>query len=306
MSTDADSTAAAVGKSSGSIEPPLPVPVSTAGDLVESAKRAAGRRAVEDYLDPSYSYIGIGSGSTIKYVVEAIAEMPRQVTDRMKFVPTGSQSKGLIREAGLRVLAIDDLVLEFNEYVPGQQYIDVCFDGADEVDPELSCIKGGGACHYQEKLVAKFSRRFVCVADYRKRVDRLLTSWAAVPIEVQPLATEAVRRELLLLGSIKPYIRSGLPGKAGEIVTDNGNHIVDAPFPRLLLSSEAHLMDPAKGHWTVDALAARIKSISGVLEVGIFCGLSGPEAMKLGKGGEKPVKVYFGMKDGSVETIGSG
>ena len=290
----------------GSIEPPLPVPVATAGDLVESAKRAAGRRAVEDYLDPSYTYIGIGSGSTIKYVVEAIAEMPRAVTGRMKFVPTGTQSKGLIREAGLRVLAIDDLVLEFSEFVPGQQYIDVCFDGADEVDPELSCIKGGGACHYQEKLVAKFSRRFVCVADYRKRVDRLLTSWAAVPIEVQPLATEAVRRELLLLGSQKPYIRSGLPGKAGEIVTDNGNHVVDAPFPPLLLSSEADRMDPAKGLWTVDALAARIKSISGVLEVGIFTGLNGPEAMKLGKGGEKPVKVYFGMKDGSVETIGSG
>ncbi|KAK7751403.1 ribose-5-phosphate isomerase rki1 [Diatrype stigma] len=290
-----------------SIEPPLPVPVATAGDLVESAKRAAGRKAVEDYLDPSYTYIGIGSGSTIKYVVEAIASMPRAATSRMKFVPTGSQSKGLIREAGLRVLAIDDLVLEFSEYVPGQQYIDVCFDGADEVDPDLNCIKGGGACHYQEKLVAKFSRRFVCVADYRKRVPRLLTTWAAgVPIEVQPLATEAVRRELLLLGSIKPHIRSGLPGKAGEIVTDNGNHVVDAPFPPLLLGAEADRADPAKGLWTVDALAARIKSISGVLEVGIFCGLSGPEAKLLGKGGEKPVKVYFGMQDGSVETIGSG
>ena len=290
----------------GSIEPPLPVPVATAGDLVESAKRAAGRRAVEDYLDPSYTYIGIGSGSTIKYVVEAIAEMPRAVTGRMKFVPTGTQSKGLIREAGLRVLAIDDLVLEFSEFVPGQQYIDVCFDGADEVDPELSCIKGGGACHYQEKLVAKFSRRFVCVADYRKRVDRLLTSWAAVPIEVQPLATEAVRRELLLLGSQKPYIRSGLPGKAGEIVTDNGNHVVDAPFPPLLLRAEAAKADAAAGVWTAEELAARIRSITGVLEVGIFCGQTGPEAAALGQGGEKPVKVYFGMKDGTVETLGSG
>ncbi|RYP34648.1 hypothetical protein DL767_004208 [Monosporascus sp. MG133] len=289
------------------IEPPLPVPVTTAGDLIESAKRAAGLQAVQDYLNPSYTYIGIGSGSTIKYVVEAIAKMPKEVTSTMKFVPTGSQSKGLIREAGLRVLAIDDLVLECNEFVPGQQYIDVCFDGADEVDPELNCIKGGGACHYQEKLVAKFSRRFVCVADYRKRVDRLLTNWAAVPIEVQPLATEAVRRELLKMGSRKPYIRSGLPGKAGEIVTDNGNHIIDAPFPfPLLLSNQAHLMDESKGLWTVDALAARIKSICGVLEVGIFCGLSGPEAIKLGLGGEKPVKVYFGMQDGTVETIGSG
>lgn len=296
-----------------SAEPPPTVPATTAVDLVESAKRAAGYKAVEDYLDPSYTYVGIGSGSTIKYVVEAIAAMPREATSRMKFVPTGSQSKGLIRGAGLRVLAVDDLVLEFGRpgaaaVPPGQQYIDVCFDGADEVDPELNLIKGGGACHYQEKLVARLSRRFVCVADYRKRVPRLLTSWAAVPVEVQPLAAEAVRRELrLLLGSPAPAVRSGLPGKAGELVTDNGNHVVDAPFPPLLLAAEAARADPAAGLWTPDALAARIRSITGVLEVGIFSGLSGPDALALGRGGgEKPVKVYFGMQDGTVETLGSG
>ncbi|KAJ1331672.1 ribose 5-phosphate isomerase A [Microdochium nivale] len=287
------------------IEPPVPTPVNTAGDLVEAAKRAAGRRAVEDYLSPDFRHVGIGSGSTIKYVVEAIADLPREVTAKMKFVPTGSQSRALIREAQLTVLAIDDLVLEFSEArVPGQQYLDVCFDGADEVDPELNCIKGGGACHYQEKLVAKFSKQFVCVADYRKEVPRLLTSWVGIPIEVQPLATEAVRRELLLLGSKKPFVRSGLPGKAGSIVTDNGNNVIDAPFPPLLLSSEADQMDPAKGLWTVDALASRIKSITGVLEVGVFSGLTGPQALQEGMGGEKPVKVYFGMKDGSVKTLG--
>ncbi|KXJ95234.1 ribose 5-phosphate isomerase A-domain-containing protein [Microdochium bolleyi] len=286
------------------VEPPVPTPVNTAGDLVEAAKRAAGRRAVEDYLSPEFRYVGIGSGSTIKYVVEAIADLPRDVTAKMKFVPTGSQSRALIREAKLTVLAIDDLVLEFNERVPGQQYLDVCFDGADEVDPELNCIKGGGACHYQEKLVAKFSKQFVCVADYRKEVPNLLTSWVGIPIEVQPLATEAVRRELLLLGSKKPFVRSGLPGKAGSIVTDNGNNVIDAPFPPLLLNSQADQMDPSKGLWTVDALASRIKAITGVLEVGVFSGHTGPEALQKGMGGEKPVKVYFGMKDGSVKTLG--
>jgi len=286
------------------VEPPLPTPVNTAGDLVEAAKKAAGRKAVEDYLSHHFRYVGIGSGSTIKYVVEAIADLPRDVTAKMKFVPTGSQSRELIREAKLTVLAIDDLVLEFNERVPGQQYLDVCFDGADEVDPELNCIKGGGACHYQEKLVAKFAKKFVCVADYRKEVPNLLTNWVGIPIEVQPLATEAVRRELLLLGSKKPFVRSGLPGKAGAIVTDNGNNVIDAPFPPLLLNSEAGRMDPSKGLWTVDALAQRIKSITGVLEVGVFSGLTGPQALQQGMGGEKPVKVYFGMQDGSVKTLG--
>jgi ribose 5-phosphate isomerase A len=309
------------------MEPPPPPQVTTHGDLVEAAKRAAGRRAVEEHLHPSYTHIGIGSGSTIKYVVEAIAQLPSSQTSQMKFVPTGIQSRDLIRTAHLPLLAIDDLVME-KPYVEGQQYLDVCFDGADEVDLEMNCIKGGGACHYQEKLVTKFSKKFICVAgmyfsaalllfstylcsgmlsmdawtDYRKRVDHLLTNWVGVPIEVQPLATEAVRRELITIGSRKPFIRSGLPGKAGHIVTDNGNHIIDAPFPPLLLSSEKDKMDPSKGLWTVDALATRLKSITGVLEIGIFSGPNGPQAQKLGKGGERPVIVYFGMEDGSVET----
>ncbi|KAH8681646.1 ribose 5-phosphate isomerase A-domain-containing protein [Xylariales sp. PMI_506] len=283
------------------IDIPPPPKVTTAGDMVESAKRAAGLRAVADHLLPTFTHVGIGSGSTIKYVVEAIAALPTEQTSRMKFVPTGIQSRDLIRAARLPLLAIDDLVLE-KPYEAGQQYLDVCFDGADEVDLELNCIKGGGACHYQEKLVAKFSKKFICVADYRKKVDQLLTNWPGVPIEVQPLATEAVRRELITMGSIKPYIRSGLPGKAGHIVTDNGNHVIDAPFPPLLLNSEKDKMDPSKGLWTVDALAARIKSITGVLEIGIFSGPNGPQAKALGKGGEKPIIVYFGMQDGTVET----
>lgn len=287
-------------ESTTTIEPPPPPPVTTAGDLVEAAKRAAGRKAVEDHLLPTYTHIGIGSGSTIKYVVEAIAALPSETTSKMKFVPTGIQSRDLIRVAKLPLLAIDDLVLE-KPYVPGQQYLDVCFDGADEVDLELNCIKGGGACHYQEKLVAKFSKKFICVADYRKKVDRLLTNWVGVPIEVQPLATEAVRRELITIGSKKPFIRSGLPGKAGHIVTDNGNHVIDAPFPPLLLNSEKDKMDVSKGLWTVDALAARLKSITGVLEIGIFSGPNGPQAREMGKGGEKPIMVYFGMEDGNVE-----
>lgn len=148
---------------SHAMEPPPPPPVTMAGDLVESAKRAAAQHAVRDHLKPDYTHIGIGSGSTIKYVVETIAGMPKDTTSKMKFVPTGSQSRDLILDAKLPLLTIETLVLE-KDYVPGQQYLDVCFDGADEVDPELNCIKGGGACHFQEKIVAVMSKRFICVA----------------------------------------------------------------------------------------------------------------------------------------------
>ncbi|OTA98553.1 hypothetical protein M426DRAFT_325890 [Hypoxylon sp. CI-4A] len=275
--------------------------------LIESAKRAACRQAVADHFNPSFSYVGIGSGSTVAYVVEAIAELGPSVTSKIKFVPTGSGSTGLIRSAGLSVLQVPDLLLEvgFDPKSTDRQPIDIYFDGADEVDAELNCIKGGGACHFQEKLVSRLSKRFICVADSRKKADRLLSNWAYVPVEVSPMGAEYVRRELVRLGSKDPKVRTSGPTFISTI-TDNHNHIIDAPFPTLLLNSEADKIDPAKGIWTPDALLARIKSIFGVLEVGIFSGLNGPQVAQLGADAEgvKPVKAYFGRADGQVETLG--
>ena len=150
---------------------------------VEEAKRQAAYRAVADHFDPSAQYVGIGSGSTVVYVVEAIAAMGPEVTSKITFVPTGFQSRELIVEAGLRLGAIDSLVpLEASQLKVGQAtkrvatglqdmglggeraLLDVVFDGADEVDEELNCIKGGGACLFQEKLVAISARKFICVA----------------------------------------------------------------------------------------------------------------------------------------------
>jgi ribose 5-phosphate isomerase A len=151
---------------------------------VEASKRRAAYKAVEDHFDPSYKYVGIGSGSTVVYVVEAIAEKGPEVTSKMTFVPTGDQSKQLIIEAGLPLGSIDALP---PVEVPGKkmikdaalkvatgqqdlglkgqrQSLDVAFDGADEIDEELNCIKGGGACLFQEKLVAISAKKFVCVA----------------------------------------------------------------------------------------------------------------------------------------------
>ncbi|KAI0173311.1 ribose 5-phosphate isomerase [Hypoxylon sp. FL1284] len=276
-------------------------------DLIESAKRAACRQAVADHFDSSFTYVGIGSGSTVAYVVEAIAERGSEVTGKMKFVPTGSGSTALIRNSGLSVLQVPDLLLEvgFHPESAEHQPIDIYFDGADEVDAELNCIKGGGACHFQEKLVSRLSKRFVCVADSRKKVDRLLTAWTYVPVEVSPMGAEYVRRELLRLGSTDPKIRTSGPTFI-RTITDNHNHIIDAPFPTLLLNGEADREDPAKGLWTPNSLLARIKSIFGVLEVGIFSGLNGPQVAQMAADveGVKPVKAYFGKADGKVETLG--
>lgn len=124
--------------------------------LVESSKRAAAYEAVKEHMDLTYTHVGIGSGSTVIYVVEAIAALGRDTTSRMAFFPTGEQSRELIRGAGLNLQYVQDL--------PEGKQLDVCFDGADEVDEELNLIKGGGACLFQEKLIVTKAKKFVCVA----------------------------------------------------------------------------------------------------------------------------------------------
>ncbi|KAL2267861.1 hypothetical protein VTJ83DRAFT_5138 [Remersonia thermophila] len=262
--------------------------------LVETSKRLAAFQAVKDYLKPEYTRIGIGSGSTVVYVVEAIAALGPAVTSTMTFYPTGAQSEELIEAAGLR--------LQYISKLPADQQLDVAFDGADEVDDDLNLIKGGGACLWQEKIVAASARQFVCVADFRKLSSRLGTAWKkGIPIEVLPMAAPRVLGELRRLGSLDPRVRPGLPGKAGACVTDNGLWIVDAPFPPLLLPGDAEAAAapdsrPA-GTWTVDELADRLIKIPGVAEIGLFYGKNG---LQVASGAQKPVAAYFGMADGTV------
>ena len=123
---------------------------------IEDAKRNAARLAVKEHFSSSFSHVGIGSGSTIVYVVDAIKELNLPNLNDITFVPTGYQSRQLIIKAGLRDIKFDSIAQG--------QLLDVAFDGADEVDEDLNCIKGGGACLYQEKLVATQARKFICVA----------------------------------------------------------------------------------------------------------------------------------------------
>jgi ribose 5-phosphate isomerase A len=130
---------------------------------IEAAKRNAAVQAVADHFDSNATYVGIGSGTTIVYVVEAIQALNVD-TKHIRFVPTGYQSRQVIVRAGLTPTAFDSL--------PPNVLLDVAFDGADEIDDDLNCIKGGGACLYQEKLVATHARKFICVAGTLGAVSR--------------------------------------------------------------------------------------------------------------------------------------
>ncbi|RCI13438.1 hypothetical protein L249_5635, partial [Ophiocordyceps polyrhachis-furcata BCC 54312] len=262
-------------------------------NLIEVAKKNAARQAVQDYLMPSFRYVGIGSGTTVQYVVEAILEQGPSFYSKMVFIPTGNERPSVNGAP-----------------IP----IEVAFDGADEIDEDLNLIKGGGACLFQEKLVAVSAMKFVAVAalsvvtvetDYRKQSKRLCTQWKSIPLEVLPLAAPLVLQRLKLMGSSKAVLRSGLPGKAGECVTDNGMWIIDAQFPPLLLPRDLDYDQDGKGnngYWEVGKLAAELLGIPGIVEIGLFHGFNGEQGTSLQKEfqAQKPVAAYFGMPGGEV------
>ncbi|KAI0794918.1 ribose-5-phosphate isomerase [Abortiporus biennis] len=214
---------------------------------IEEAKRLAAYTAVDKHVFPEHQVIGIGSGSTVPYVVERIMQQGREANKNRIFVPTGFQSKELIISAGLRLGDLD-------------QYpkLDVTIDGADEVDSGLNCIKGGGACQLREKVLAEAAETWVVVADYRKNSSILGTNYApGIPIEVVPFAYAAVLKKLHALGSTKATLRLAKM-KAGPVVSDNSNFVIDATFP------PEQMKDPSK-------LLRQIKLLTGVVEVGLFC-----------------------------------
>ncbi|KAG7823574.1 hypothetical protein KL909_002971 [Ogataea angusta] len=229
-------------------------------DLVEKSKKLSAYAAVDDNLLSSHRVIGIGSGSTVVYVAERVGQASNK--NDLVCIPTGFQSRQLIIDNGLRLGSTE----EYPE-------IDIAFDGADEIDTNLGLIKGGGACLFQEKLVAACSKQLVVVADYRKDTGVLGKGWRkGVPIEVVPAAYTKVSLDLAKLGG-NPVVRSGLPAKAGPVVTDNGNFIIDCDFGEI---------PPAK----VAELNAKIKALVGVVETGLFVGLAS--------------KAYIGNADGTI------
>lgn len=237
---------------------------------MEGAKRLAAFAAVDRHVGLEHKVIGIGSGSTVPYVVDRIVAQGPKANKARVFIPTGFQSKELIISAGLVLGDVDQYAR-----------IDVTIDGADEVDNDLHSIKGGGACQLREKVLAEAADTWVIVADYRKNSQVLGTNWTqGIPIEVAPFAYAKVLTNLANMGSPAKFsngkiglnLRMGVK-KAGPVVSDNGNFIIDAPFPPEMMKDPVDLLH-------------RIKMLTGVVEVGLFCNMA--------------KAAYFGNEDGSV------
>ncbi|RLG20954.1 ribose 5-phosphate isomerase A [Methanosarcinales archaeon] len=182
--------------------------------------------------------VGIGTGSTAAY---AISELGRLVSGGLDImgIPTSYQSEMLAIEHNIPITTL----LEHPE-------IDITLDGADQIDQNLVAIKGGGAAHTKEKVVASAASRVVLMVDSRKIASRLNH---AVPIEVLPYSRTLVERQVRALGGI-PNLRMAAR-KVGPVITDNGNFIIDADF--------GVIDDPER-------LNREINAVVGAVEHGIF------------------------------------
>ncbi|XP_072042355.1 ribose-5-phosphate isomerase-like [Amphiura filiformis] len=226
----------------------------------ELAKKAAACAAVDNHVTDN-CMLGVGSGSTIVYAVERLADRVKTENLKVQCVPTSFQARQLIINHGLN---LSDL-----ERTPE---LDVAIDGADEVDDQMNLIKGGGGCLTQEKIVAVNAKYFVVIADYRKRSKVLGEQWKkGVPIEVIPMAYKPVISQLCMQFGGKAELRMA-KAKAGPVVTDNGNFIIDWQF------------DAVPENWK--SVNQEITLIPGVVETGLFVNMA--------------KKVYFGMDDGTV------
>eukprot|EP01120_Amphizonella_sp_Union-15-10_P000130 TRINITY_DN1015_c0_g1_i3.p1 TRINITY_DN1015_c0_g1~~TRINITY_DN1015_c0_g1_i3.p1 ORF type:complete len:248 (-),score=40.55 TRINITY_DN1015_c0_g1_i3:78-722(-) len=163
--------------------------------------------------------LGLGSGSTIVYAIERLGQRVLEENLDVICIPTSFQSKQLALKYNLR---LSDLSMHPN--------IDVTIDGADEIDTVLNLIKGGGGALLQEKIVAYNSKEFVVIADYRKTSNYLGEKWkSGVPIEVIPLAYVPVKNKIESTLGGNAVLRMAV-AKAGPVVTDNGNFILDVNF----------------------------------------------------------------------------
>jgi len=238
----------------------------TAAMSVEAAKELAGRTAVNNHVSTETRVVGIGSGSTIVFAVQRLAERVKEEGLQLRCIPTSFQARQLIQQHGL---VLSDLETD--------PRIDVTIDGCDEADDALTLIKGGGGCQTQEKVVASYSDQFVVIADYRKASNKLGEAWNYVPIEVLALAYRPImaRIEKELGGRCEVRMAKA---KAGPVVTDNGGMIIDWYWDKQLVRSWAEV-------------ESALQAMPGLVETGLFVGMADT--------------AYFGMQDGSVSQRNS-
>jgi ribose 5-phosphate isomerase A len=210
----------------------------------DDAKRAAGREAATLVHDGMR--LGLGTGSTTGYALEAIGRRIHDNGLTVEGVPTSFEAERMARTHGIPLTTLDE-----------DPHLDLVVDGADEVDDRLRLIKGRGGAHAREKVVATQAERFAVVVDPSKCVDQL-GEQAALPVEVLPMAVTPVSRALEDLGAT-PELRVATE-KDGPVVTDQGFWILDAHFPDGIAA-------PA-------ALSRTLGVRPGVLDHGLFLDLA--------------------------------
>lgn len=208
--------------------------------------------------------IGLGTGSTAMPAVKRLAERIQDGTLKdIKAVATSFQTTLACEELGIPVYTMNDKIIN------GE--LDLAIDGADEVSPEKNLIKGGGAALLREKIIAYNSKHFVIVADESKVVKSVGTGFA-LPVEIIAEARIPVVQKLETLGA-KCVLREGVK-KAGPVITDNGNMILDCKWENPVDAS---------------VLESEINKIVGVVECGFFT--------------KNVPTVFVGHADGSVEVL---
>lgn len=213
-------------------------------DPVKLMKQQVGGAAAD--LVKSGSIVGLGTGSTTAYAIEYLGKRLQSGDLKdIKGIPTSFQASVLAKEYGIPLTTLDEV-----------DRIDIAIDGADEVDPQKNLIKGGGAAHTREKIVDALAEQFIVVVDASKLVDKLGSTFL-LPVEVIPMAMTPVMRAIEKLGG-KPQLRMGVK-KAGPVVTDEGNFVVDVKFDSI--------DNPAE-------LEKTLNNIPGVLENGLFVGVT--------------------------------
>jgi len=216
----------------------------------DEEKQAAARAAVQ-LVEPG-NIVGLGSGSTAAFAVRFLAERVREGL-KIVGIPTSLQTQHLAEQLGIPLTTLDE-----------HPVIDIDIDGADEIDPQLNLIKGGGGAFLREKIVASVSKRFVVIGDSAKQVPRL--GKFPLPVEVIPFAQSLIKPQIEALGA-SVALRQYAYGN--PYVTDEGHHILDCTF--------GEIADPP-------ALAQKFCNIPGVVEHGLFIGMA--EMALIGKDGE--------------------
>jgi ribose 5-phosphate isomerase A len=208
-----------------------------ANDLEKEAAARASLKFVHDG-----NVVGLGTGSTTAYVVRFLAEKVRAGL-KIRGIPTSSATQDLAQSLGIPLTTFEEV-----------QQIDVTIDGADEFDPQLNLIKGGGGALLREKIVASASRQVIIVTDASKQ-SAVLGKFP-LPVEVIQFAQPLVAKRIAALG---PAVKLRLDASGDPYVTDEGNHILDCKF--------GSITDPP-------ALARILDAMPGIVDHGLFINLA--------------------------------